>query len=88
MLLVSVAWKIAIRLGTETEPKDRLIVDFLKRNHFDVSPTEQIADDFSDSSANSFVPSTNCSTCPQWIESGSFQISCSWSGPRIRGFSR
>ena len=47
MLLVSVAWKIAIRLGTETDPKDRLIVDFLKRNHFDVSPTEQIADDVS-----------------------------------------
>lgn len=65
VLLVSVAWKIAIRLGTETDPKDRLIVDFLKRNHFDVSPTEQIADDVSsDSGANSFVPSTNCSTCP------------------------
>lgn len=47
VLLVSVAWKIAIRLGTETDPKDRLIVDFLKRNHFDVSPTEQVADDIS-----------------------------------------
>lgn len=44
VLLGSVAWKVAIGLGPETEPKDRLIVDFLKRNHFDISPTEQVAD--------------------------------------------
>jgi hypothetical protein len=45
VLVVSVVWKTATRLGIETDPKDHLIVEFLKRNHFDVSPTEQIAND-------------------------------------------
>jgi hypothetical protein len=47
VLLLSVAWKIAIRSDNENNPKDDLLVDFLKRNHFDVSATEQIVNDVS-----------------------------------------
>ena len=41
MLLLSIAWKIAIPSDNEKDPKDPLL-DFLKRNHFDVSATGQI----------------------------------------------
>jgi hypothetical protein len=44
--LLSVAWKTATPRGIESDPKERLI-DFLKRNHFDVSPIEQIVNDVS-----------------------------------------
>ena len=46
MLLFSVAWKTAIRSGVENDDKEHL-VDFLKRNHFEVSPIEQIVNDVS-----------------------------------------
>jgi len=45
-LVLSVAWKIVIRSGTDNGAKEQLIV-FLKRNHFDVAPTEQITSDIS-----------------------------------------
>ena len=40
-LVLSVAWKTAIRSGVENDGKEHL-VDFLKRNHFALSPIEQI----------------------------------------------
>jgi hypothetical protein len=45
-LVLSVAWKTAIRSGVENDDKEHL-VDFLKRNHFEVSPAEQIVNDVS-----------------------------------------
>ena len=45
-LVLSVAWKTAIGFGVENDDKEHL-VDFLKRNHFEVSPTEQIVNDVS-----------------------------------------
>jgi hypothetical protein len=45
-LVLSVAWKTAIRSGVENVDKEHL-VDFLKRNHFEVSPVEQIVNDVS-----------------------------------------
>ena len=45
-LVLSVAWKAAIRSGVENDDKEHL-VDFLKRNHFEVSPAEQIVNDVS-----------------------------------------
>jgi hypothetical protein len=43
VLLLSIAWKIAIPRGAESDSKERLI-DFLKRNYLDVSAVQQIAD--------------------------------------------
>jgi hypothetical protein len=40
VLLLSIAWKMPIPFADKKNPKDPL-VDFLKRNHFDVSATEQ-----------------------------------------------
>jgi hypothetical protein len=45
-LVLSVAWKSAIRSDIENDAREHLVV-FLKRNHFDVSPIEQIVDDVS-----------------------------------------
>jgi hypothetical protein len=46
VLLLSVAWKTATARDIESNPKERL-VDFLKHNHFDVSPIDQIVNDVS-----------------------------------------
>ena len=40
VLLLSIAWKIAIPSDRQSDPNDGL-VEFLNRNHFDVSVTEQ-----------------------------------------------
>jgi hypothetical protein len=45
-LVLSVAWKTTIRSGAENDDKEHL-VDFLKRNHFEVLPVEQIVNDVS-----------------------------------------
>ena len=45
-LVLSVAWKTAIGSGIGNDAKDHLVV-FLKRNHFEVSPIEQIVSDVS-----------------------------------------
>jgi hypothetical protein len=45
-LVLSVAWKTAISSGVENDGKEHL-VNFLKRNHFEVSPIEQIVNDVS-----------------------------------------
>jgi hypothetical protein len=45
-LVLRVAWKTAISSGVGNDDKEYL-VDFLKRNHFEVSPIEQIVNDVS-----------------------------------------
>ena len=45
-LVLSVAWKTAIRSGIGNDAKEHLVV-FLKRNHFEVSPIEQMVSDVS-----------------------------------------
>jgi hypothetical protein len=45
-LVLSVAWKTAIGSGIGIDAKEHL-VDFLKRNHFEVSPIEPIVNDVS-----------------------------------------